>query len=111
MDVTALDMLVWMLETASSHSDRSHIPPALDRMLDYLDHWRPSSPGCIATLFERLDPSRLVRAVGQTLLASTRLAGDRSVARQEFLARFLEDLRVRGIPEAVVARLRNGLEM
>jgi hypothetical protein len=50
----------------------------------------------VAALFERLDPSRLVRAVGQTLLASTRLSGDRSVARQDFLSRFLEDLRSRG---------------
>lgn len=106
---TSLDALLEMLYAASSHSDRSHIAPALDRLLVYLDHWRACSPGRIAALFERLDLSRLVRAVGQTLLASTRLAGDRSVARQEFLARFLEDLRIRRTPEAMIARLRAGL--
>ena len=107
---TSLDALLEMLYAASSHSDRSRIAPALDRLLAYLDHWRAFSPGRVAVLFERLDPSRLVRAVGQTLLASTRLASDRSVARQEFLSRFLEDLRVRGTPEEMIARLRKGLE-
>jgi hypothetical protein len=110
MDPTSLDGLLTMVYVASSHSDRSRIAPALDRLLSYLDHWRAVSPERVAALFERLDPSRLVRAVGQTLLASTRLSGDRSVARQEFLSRFLEDLRSRGTPEAMIARLRRGLE-
>jgi len=110
MDPPSLDALLGVLYAASSHSDRSRIAPALDRLLAYLDHWRASSPGRVAALFKQLEPSRLVRAVGQTLLASTRLAGDRSVARQEFLARFLEDLRSRGIAEEVIARLRKGLE-
>lgn len=107
---TSLDALLGMLYAASSHGDRSRIAPALDRMLAYLDHWRSSSPERVTALFERLEPSRLVRAVGQTLLASTRLAGDRSAARQEFLSRFLEDLRIRGTHEASIARLRKGLE-
>jgi hypothetical protein len=107
---TSLDALLRMLYVASSHSDRSRIAPALDRLLAYLGHWSAASPGRVAALFERLEPSRLVRAVGQTLLASTRLACDRSVARQEFLSRFLEDLRIRGTPEAMIARLRKGLE-
>jgi len=110
METTSLDALLEMLYAASSHSDRSRIAPALDRLLAYVAHRSMSSPGRVATLFERLDPSRLVRAVGQTLLASTRLAGDRSVARQEFLSRFLEDLRIRGTPEAIIARLQRGLE-
>jgi hypothetical protein len=100
IDVTPLDALVEMLEAASSHSDRSLIPAALDRLLEYLDHWSASSPGRVVALFDRLNPSRLVRAVGQTLLASTRLAGDRSAARREFLVRFLDDLRNRGTSEA-----------
>jgi hypothetical protein len=111
MNPNSLDALLGMLYAASSHGDRSHVPPALDRMLAYLGRSRVSSPGHIAALFERLEPSRLVRAVGQTLLASTRLACDRTVARQEFLSRFLEDLRIRGAPEAIIARLRQGLEM
>lgn len=110
MHPTSLDALVGMLYAASSHGDRSGIPPALDHMLAYLDRWRASSPERIAALFERLEPSRLVRAVGQTLLASTRLACDRSVARRKFVSRFLEDLRIRGTPEGVIARLRKGLE-
>jgi hypothetical protein len=110
MDPSSLDALLRMLYSASSHTDRSRIAPALDRLLAYVDHRSMSSPGRVATLFESLDPSRLVRAVGQTLLASTRLAGDRSVARQEFLARFLEDLRIRGTPEPIIARLQRGLE-
>jgi hypothetical protein len=111
IDGTPLDALVEMLEAASSHSDRSLIPAALDRLLEYVDHWSSSSPGRIAALFERLDPSRLVRAVGQTLLASTRLAGDRSAARRGFLVHFLEDLRIRGTPEATISRLQKGLEV
>jgi hypothetical protein len=110
MAPTSLDALLRMLYTASSHSDRSRIAPALDRLLEYLDYWSVASPGRVAALFERLEPSRLARAVGQTLLASTRLAGDRSAARQEFLARFLEDLRIRGTSEAIIVRLRKGLE-
>ena len=112
MEVNApifLDDLLDTLHAASSHSDRSLIPAALDRLLDYLDHWSESSPGRVVALFERLDPSRLVRAVGQTLLASTRLAGDRTAARREFLARFVEDLRNRGTPEALIATLHKGL--
>ena len=107
---TSLDALLEMLYAASSHSDRSHIAPVLDRLLAYLDHWRTFSPGRVDALFERLDPSRLVRAVGQTLLASTRLACDRSVARHRFLSRFLDDLRIRGTPEATITHLQEGLE-
>ena len=106
---TTLDDLLDMLYAASSHSDRSLIPAALDRLLEYLDHWSSSSPGRVTALFEQLDPSRLVRAVGQTLLASTRLAGVRTAARREFLARFVEDLRNRGTPEALIATLHKGL--
>ena len=107
----SLDALLGMLYAASSHSDRSQISPALDQLLAYLSYWRTVSPERIIALFERLDASRLVRAVGQTLLASTRLGGDRSVARQAFLARFFEDLRARNTHEAVIARLCKGLEM
>lgn len=84
----SLDELLDELYAASSHSDRSRIAPALDRMLVCVDHWRLSSPGTIADLFERLDLSRVVRAVGQTLIASTRLYGDRSKTRQGFVSRF-----------------------
>lgn len=111
LDALPLDALLEMLYVASSHGDRSLVPAALDRLLEYLDHWGSSSPGRIAALFDRLDPSRLVRAVGQTLLAWTRLAGDRSAARREFLARFLVDLRIRGTPEATISRLREGIEV
>jgi hypothetical protein len=107
---TSLDALLEMLYAASSHSDRSRVAPALDRLLAYVGYWSVSSPERVTALFERLEPSRLVRAVGQTLLAATRLAGDRFVARHAFLARFLDDLRIRGTPDAVIARLRRGLE-
>jgi len=106
----SLDALLETLYSASSHSDRSRIAPALDRLLTYVGYWNVVSPGRVDALFETLDPSRLVRAVGQTLLVSTRLAGDRSIARQEFLARFLEDLRIRGTDEAIITRLREGLD-
>lgn len=110
MNPPPLDALVRMLYAASSHGDRSRVAPALDRLLSYVDYWSAASPGRVAALFERLTPSRLVRAVGQTLLASTRLAVNRSDARSAFLSNFLEDLRVRGTPEATIARLRKGLE-
>lgn len=106
----ALDALLEVIYGASSHSDRSRIAPALDRLLAYVGYWSVASPGRVDALFERLVPSRLVRAVGQTLLASTRLAGDRSAARQDFLARFLEDLRNRGTDDAIITRLRKGLD-
>lgn len=106
----SLDALLESLYGASAHSDRSRVAPALDRLLAYVGYWSVASRRRVDMLFERLDPSRLVRAVGQTLLASTRLAGDRSVARQEFLARFLEDLRIRGTDEAVITRLHKGLD-
>jgi hypothetical protein len=106
----SLDAVLETLYSASSHGDRSRIGPALDRLLAYVGYWSVASPGRVDALFERLDPSRLVRAVGQTLLASTRLAGDRSVARKEFLSRFLEDLRIRGTDEAVITRLHKGLD-
>jgi hypothetical protein len=104
----ALSALLEMLYAASSHLDQSRIARALDCLLAYADHWRASSPEHVATLFEQLDPSRLTRSIGQTLLASTRC--DLSVARRKFLSRFLEDLHSRGAPEAQIARLRAGLE-
>jgi hypothetical protein len=110
MTPPSLDALLTMLYAASSHGDRSRIGPALDRLLAYLEYWSASSPEQVAALFDQLEPSRLVRAVGQTLLAAARLAGNRSMARQGFLLRFLEDLRIRGTPEAVIARLKEGLE-
>jgi hypothetical protein len=111
MHPAPLEVLLRMLYAASSHSDRSRLAPALDCLLAYVSYWSTVSPSRVAALFERLDPSRLVRAVGQTLLASTQLVSDRPVARQKFLARFLEHLRARNTPEAVIARLREGLEM
>ena len=105
----SLDALLRMLYAASSHHDRSRIAPALDRLLDYVDHWSAVAPERVSGLFERLAPSRIVRAVGQTLLASTRLTCNRSAAHREFLSRFLEDLRARGTPEATIARLREGI--
>jgi hypothetical protein len=110
-DLLSLDALIEQLYAASSRHDRSAVAPALDRLLDYVDSWSPVSPERVAALFERLDPSRLVRAVGQTLLAATRLASRGSAARQAFLSRFLEDLRVRGTPEATIRRLEQGFEM
>lgn len=106
----ALDALLRTLYDASSYSDRSRIPPALDRLLAYVAYWNATSPERVAALYDRLEPSRIVRAVGQTLLAATRLSGDRSHARQEFLSRFLADLRTRGTPEAVIERLQKGLQ-
>jgi hypothetical protein len=106
----SLDALLEALYGASAHGDRSRIAPALDRLLAYVTYWSAASPRRVDALFERLDPSRLVRAVGQTLLASTRLAGDRYSARQEFLKSFLEDLRIRGTDEAIITRLRKGLD-
>ncbi|MFO0762065.1 MAG: hypothetical protein U0359_36840 [Byssovorax sp.] len=105
----SLDSLLDVLYTASSHSDPSRMAPALDRMLEYVEHWSTVTPEQIATLFERLDPSRLVRAVGQTLLAATRLACHASAARQTFVSRFFADLRARGTPEPTVRRLEEGL--
>jgi hypothetical protein len=110
MEPISLDALLEMLYAASSHSDRSRIAPALDRLLAYVEHWSASSPARVAALFERLDPSRVARAVGQTLLAEARLTCDRSVARRGFLSRFLEDLRIHGTPEAMIVRLRKELE-
>lgn len=110
MDPISLEALLTMLYSASSHEDRSRVASALDHMLACVDHWSSMRPARVVALFERLEPSRLVRAVGQTLLASTRLDRDRSPARRDFLSRFLEDLRVRGVPEARIARLRQGLE-
>lgn len=106
-----LDALVDLLYVASSHSDRSRVAPALDHLLEYVDHWSGVSPARVAALFARLDPSRLVRAVGQTLLAATRLERHQSAARQAFLARFLEDLRGRGTPETTIRRLEQGFEL
>ena len=101
-----LDALVDLLYVASSHSDRSRVAPALDHLLEYVDRWSGVSPARVAALFARLDPSRLVRAVGQTLLAATRLERHQSAARQAFLARFLEDLRGRGTPETTRPRFQ-----
>jgi len=97
----SLDVLLEELYAASSCSSRSYIAPALDSMLTHVKHWRERAPELITALFERLEPSRLVRAVGQTLLASTRHAGGCSIviARRAFLSRFLEDLRIRNTPE------------
>src|SRR5690606_38775824 len=103
----SLPALLDLLYAASSSDERSRIAPALDRMLEYVDHW---STG-VDALFERLDPSRVVRAVGQTLLAAARQVGYRSAARQAFLARFIEDLRMRGTPEATIRRLEQGLAL
>ena len=61
---------------------------------------------------DELFPADLV--VLQHLLSFDQLRSDcpkRRLARQKFLARFLDDLRARNIPEAVVGRLRMGLEM
>jgi hypothetical protein len=106
----ALDDLLQRLYDASAYSDPSRIGPALDNMLEYVEYWSVVLPEHVVTLFDRLEPSRLVRAVGQTLLASTKLDGDRSSARQAFIVRFLEDLRIRGTSENTIARLRKGLE-
>lgn len=110
MNPPPLDALVGMLYAASSHGNRSRVAPALDRLLSYVDYWTAASTGRVVALFERLTPSRLVRAIGQTLLASTRLAIHRSEARSAFFSNFLADLRLRGTPEATIARLRKGLE-
>jgi hypothetical protein len=106
----SLDDLLQLLYEASAYSDRSRIGRALDDMLAYVEYWSFVLPEHVVTLFDRLEPSRLVRAVGQTLLASTKLDGDRSSARQAFIVRFLEDLRIRGTSDAVIARLRGGFE-
>lgn len=106
-----LEALIASLYVASSHEDRSRVAPALDRLLDYVDRWSQVSPERVAMLFERLEPARLVRTVGQTLLAATRLACHDSAARRAFLSHFLEDLRARGTSEATIRRLQQGLEM
>jgi hypothetical protein len=75
-----------LLETiAANPSD----PATLDQMREFVG----AAPfEQTEALFDRLDPSRLPRAVGQTLLASTRLAGYTSQARSDFLERFLRNL-------------------
>lgn len=108
-DPPAVDVLLEQLYAASSHSDRSRVAPALDRLLAYVDHWSALSPKRVDALFEQLEPSRLLRAVGQTLLAATRLDAHLSHARQLFLVRFMDDLRARGTPEATIRRLAEGL--
>lgn len=102
----SLDALLSTLYAASAHDDRSLVATALDHLLKFLGYWSARSPKRVAELFERLEPARLVRAVGQILLASTRSGAVRSAARQDFLRRFLEDLRLRGTAEATIERLR-----
>ncbi len=109
-DPPTLDGLLEQLYAASAHSDRSRVAPALDCVLAYVDHWSALSPERIAVLFDRLEPARLVRAVGQTLLAATRLDGRHSTSRQAFFLRFLDDLRARGTPEPTIRRLAEGLQ-
>lgn len=109
-DVPSLDVLLELLYAVSSHSDRSRVASALDRLLEYVDHWSATAPEHVVALFERLDPARTVRAVGQTLLAATRMSRDHLPARQAFLERFLADLRARGTPETTIRRLEQGLE-
>jgi hypothetical protein len=105
----SLEALLALLYTVSSDRDRSRIAPALDRLLEYVDCWSASAPERVDALFDQLVPSRIVRAVGQTLLAATRLPRFQSNARSGFLSRFLEDLRARGTLEATIDRLRRGL--
>jgi hypothetical protein len=106
-----LDVLIDLLYAASSHNDRSRVGSALDRLLEYVDHWSKVSPERVAALFNGLDPAQLVRAVGQTFLAATRLDGHTSPERHAFFLRFIDDLRVRGTPESTILRLVRGLEM
>ncbi len=105
-----LDVLLALLYEASAHEDRSKVGPALDRLLEYVDYWTDLAPDRVDALFENLDPSKLRRAVGQTLLAATRLDGFRSAARQSFYARFIDDLRTQGTPEATIRRLTEELK-
>ncbi len=100
--------LLEMLYAASWHKDWSLIPAALDHLRRCLDNWHINSYNPI--LFEQLDPSRLVRLIGQTLLASTRSLVGQSAARQAFLSRFLDDLRIRGTPESTIVLLQKELE-
>jgi len=95
---TALRIVIHELYAASAAGDRARIAFALDLMLDHIDRWRGSSPTTIAELFRRLDPVQCVRAVGQTLLAVTRVTNDSPVARRAFMERFLAVLRERGEP-------------
>lgn len=97
--------------STASRGDRARVASVLDRLRAFVEHWEPRDPGRVAELFGRLDPSRLVRPVGQTLLASTRSRALRSVERRDFLARFLDDLRARGTSGATIERLRRRLDV
>lgn len=105
----ALAALLEQLYAASSHADRSQVGSALDQLLEYVDHWRMFSPERLDALFDRLEPSKLVRAVGQALLAATHISGYQSAARQSFCGRFTEALRDRGTPEPTIRRVVEGI--
>ncbi len=89
---------LYAASAAAHDGDRSKVGPALDLMINCVDDWRRSSPTTIAELFRRIDPAQCVRAVGQTLLAVTRVTDDSPVARRAFMERFLAVLRERGEP-------------
>lgn len=90
--------LAHRLYAASTRIDPALLAPALDQLLVHVESAEDTAP-----IFDALDPWRLARAVGQTLLAATR--GNRSPARQAFAERFLAALRGRGEPEAILRRM------
>lgn len=98
--IAALDAteLAHRLYAASAHPDRSCLAPVLDQLLVHFESAEDMAP-----IFAALDPWRLTRAVGQTLLAATR--GNQSPARQAFAERFLAATRGRGEPEAIIRRM------
>ena len=91
-----LDALMEQLYAASVREDRAGVGPALDSLLEYVERCHTVRDlRSMDALYDALEPARLVRAVGHTLLAATWLIGDRSAARAQFALRFVADLELR----------------
>ena len=102
-----LEILYEASHLASRHGDRSGIPMALDLMLERLDRSLETDRELADELLANLDASRVVRAVGQTLLVATRFDQMLSTQRKRFSARFIETLKERGVDEEVIERMRS----
>jgi len=98
MPVISLDSLLSLLYETSmralSNNDRSRVGFALDAMLDYVGYWTDTDLKQINALFEQLEPERVVRAVNQTLLASTQFTRELLTARRMFILRCLSTSKI-----------------
>jgi hypothetical protein len=99
------DDLQSVLYDACADPDRSSIDRALDLMLVWMDAWW-TDPRNIDNLFTSLDPTRLVRSIGQTLLARTDMPSRDTSARRAFVDRFLVAESARGASPETIDRLR-----